>query len=307
MDYPPPTTALKNSRNLLGDLVPGVDGGNAQQYSAGLAEAVKRFQSRHGLVEDGELGPATMQALAVPLAPRVRQLGLTLERLRWLPALRPGRLVVVNLPAFRLWAFDIAAQAISPALEMRVIVGKAAGTPTPVFVTQMRYLDFQPYWNVPSSIERNEIIPQLARDPAYLKKNDMEIVGRDGKLLPAGRPDALAALRAGRARIRHAAPNQIQIKQKCIFSAGRVRQAMDKSEPVADGNLLGRAFVVLVVPASIDLAGTDAGRRAGVGGAPPCGRNRQAKSGVAGWVAHVADGNGLGMATVGRVVDTFGN
>ena len=193
---------LRQRLLLLGDLVPGVDGGNAQQYSAELAEAVKRFQSRHGLVEDGELGPATMQALAVPLAHRVRQLGLTLERLRWLPALRPGRIVVVNLPAFRLWAFDTAAQAISPALEMRVIVGKAAGTPTPVFVAQMRYLEFQPYWNVPGSIARNEIIPQLARDPAYLKKNDMEIIGRDGKLLPAGRPDALPALRAGRARVR---------------------------------------------------------------------------------------------------------
>lgn len=198
----PGAPMLRQRLLLLGDLVAGDDTGDEREYSAELAEAVKRFQSRHGLAEDGELGPATMKALAVPLAHRIRQLELTLERLRWVPPLRPGRIVVVNLPAFRLWAFDTAARPAAPALEMRVIVGKAAGTPTPLFVGQMQYLEFQPYWNVPASIARNEIIPKLARDPGYLTDNDMEIVNRDGKVMAANAPTTLAALDAGAARIR---------------------------------------------------------------------------------------------------------
>lgn len=111
-------------------------------------------------------------------------------------------MVVVNLPAFRLWAFDTAAQPASAALEMRVIVGNAAGTPTPLLVAQMRQVQFQPYWNVPASIVRKEILPKLARDPAYLARQHMEIIARDGTLLAADQSDAAAALGSGRARIR---------------------------------------------------------------------------------------------------------
>lgn len=193
---------LRQRLVLLGDLAAGDDSGDGQHYSIELANAVRRFQARHGLADDGELGPATMAALAVPLAHRVRQLELTLERLRWVPALPPGKMVVVNLPAFRLWAFDTAAQPASAALEMRVIVGNAAGTPTPLLVAQMRQVQFQPYWNVPASIVRKEILPKLARDPAYLARQHMEIIARDGTLLAADQSDAAAALGSGRARIR---------------------------------------------------------------------------------------------------------
>lgn len=187
---------------LLGDL-PGTDAApDDPVYSAALAQAIRRFQSRHGIDENGELGPSTMAALAVPPAHRVRQLILTLERLRWLPAVRRGRIVVVNIPAFRLWAFDSAHPGQAEPLEMRVIVGAAARTPTPLFVGQMRYLEFNPYWNVPRSIERKEILPRLARDPAYLRNNAMELVSASGKVLEAGTADSMAALRAGTARVR---------------------------------------------------------------------------------------------------------
>lgn len=193
---------LRRRLVLVGDLAAGDDSGDGQHYSVELANAVKRFQARHGLSDDGELGPATMAALAVPLAHRVRQLELTLERLRWVPALQPGKIVVANLPAFRLWAFDTAAQPASAALEMRVIVGSAAGTPTPLLVAQLRQVQFQPYWNVPASIVRKEILPKLARDPAYLARQHMEIIARDGTSLAANAPDAAAALGSGRARVR---------------------------------------------------------------------------------------------------------
>lgn len=178
----------------LGDLAPDAPQPRGHAYDGALAAAVKRFQSRHGLEEDGVLGRDTIAALNVPLARRARQLELTLERLRWLPDFAPGRVIAVNLPAYRLWAFD-GAQRDKPVLEMRVIVGTAVKTPTPLFIGQMRHIEFNPYWNVPRSILTKEIIPKLERNPGYLEQNDMEVVGStEGGML--------AALRAGKARVR---------------------------------------------------------------------------------------------------------
>lgn len=193
-------TLLRERLRLLGDLDPASSAGNGDKYTTELAGAVRRFQARHGLDDDGVLGAATMAALAVPPAHRVTQLELTLERLRWLPRPPPGRVVVVDVPAYRLWAFDVDEPA-GPLLEMRVIVGTAARTPTPLFIGQMRRVEFNPYWNVPRSIEEHEIIPKLVREPGYLAQNDMELVAPSGQVLANGGA-ALAALRAGTARVR---------------------------------------------------------------------------------------------------------
>nr|WP_307729953.1 L,D-transpeptidase family protein [Massilia phyllostachyos] len=193
--------ALRERLRTLGDLEDGAEGdGAGEADGAALAAALRRFQSRHGLEQDGVLGPATRAALAVPPARRAVQLALTLERLRWLPPLH-GRVIAVNVPAYRLWAFD-GVPGGPPVLEMRVIVGKAAGTPTPLFLGQMRYLEFNPYWNVPHSIAGAEIAPKLARDPGWLRRNDMELVTADGRVLAAAGADAPAALRAGSLRVR---------------------------------------------------------------------------------------------------------
>jgi len=198
-DRYPGTALLRERLQVLGDL--DADAGGGDRYTKELAAALKRFQARHGLAEDGVLGPQSMRALAVPLAHRAAQLALTLERLRWLPPLPHGPTVIVNLPAYRLWAFDSSAGAAAVPLEMRIIVGTAAKTPTPLFIGQLRYLELNPYWNVPRSIALREILPKVARDSAYLDKNDMELVGAKGRVVLE--PDAaLAALRAGRARIR---------------------------------------------------------------------------------------------------------
>lgn len=198
----PGSALLRERLQLLGDLGEDDAPAGEQIYTAELAAAVRRFQSRHGLVEDGVLGPGTLAALSVPLTHRVAQLALTLERLRWMPPPPDGRLVAVNLPAYRLWAFDLGSRSWTAPLEMRVIVGKAARTPTPLFIGQMRYLEFNPYWNVPRSIELGEIIPKLARNPAYLEQHDMELVGAGGQVLPSTGGEALARLRAGTARTR---------------------------------------------------------------------------------------------------------
>jgi murein L,D-transpeptidase YcbB/YkuD len=181
---------------LLGDLPADAPAPQDGVYSEQMQEGVQHFQARHGIDEDGVLGRGTIAALNVPLGRRVRQLELTLERLRWLPEFGRGPLIVVNLPAYRLWAMQNGgtdSAGLETPLEMRVVVGTAVKTETPLFVGQMRYLEFNPYWNVPRSILQNEILPRMARNPAYLTQSDMETV-------PPGA--SVADLRAGRARLR---------------------------------------------------------------------------------------------------------
>ncbi len=189
---------LRQRLQLLGDLDAAAGDADPDRHGDDLAQATKRFQSRHGLAETGYLGRDTLAALGVPLGQRVRQLELTLERLRWMPKFRPGRIIVVNVAAYRLWAFDTAAGAASEPLEMRVIVGKAARTQTPLFIGQMSYLEFNPYWNVPRSITLGEIIPKMTRNPGYLAQNNMEMVSASGKI----QPPSIAALRSGALRVR---------------------------------------------------------------------------------------------------------
>lgn len=192
---------LRQRLRLLGDLAPGVMLEDDLVYDRALADAVRRFQSRHGLSEDGVLGPATGAALSVAPGQRAEQLALTMERLRWLPSLS-GRTIAVNVPTYRLWAFDLENRAAPQGLDMRVIVGKAARTQTPLFIGMMRHLEFNPYWNVPRSIEVGEIVPQLSRNPAYLRQNDMELVSAGGQVLSATGSAAMALIRSGAARVR---------------------------------------------------------------------------------------------------------
>jgi murein L,D-transpeptidase YcbB/YkuD len=173
------------------------------RYAVDLVEAVRRFQQRHGLDADGVIGPRTFAALNTPIPRRLRQIELALERLRWLPPIRGQRLLVVNIPAFHLFAFDTVGGVGAPSLQMRVIVGKSVDTRTPVLVEQLRYLEFQPYWNVPRSILIGEVLPQLRRRPGYLREHGMELIGpRDRPLGDAVTPVVLARLDSGGVRVR---------------------------------------------------------------------------------------------------------
>jgi murein L,D-transpeptidase YcbB/YkuD len=173
------------------------------RYESALAEGVRRFQRRHGLDADGVLGRKTLEALNMPMALRVQQIELALERLRWLPELGPGPVVGINIPLFRLWAWDTA-DPQRTAIDMAVVVGRALNTRTPVMAETMRSVIFRPYWNVPRSIVRNELLPALMRDPARLQRDDLEIVrgdGDDAQVVPAS-PQALALLGQGKLRLR---------------------------------------------------------------------------------------------------------
>jgi murein L,D-transpeptidase YcbB/YkuD len=195
--------ALRERLVAFGDL-PADAAPASTLYDEALAAGLKRFQSRHGLDADGVIGRGTLAALNIPPALRVRQIELALERLRWLPH-RSGRpFIAINIPMFRLWAWDANAPEVSPAVRMGVIVGRSVRTQTPVFADEMTHLIFRPYWNVPRSILRNEVLPAAESDPLYLRRHDMELVagqGDDAKTMEAS-PDNLAAARAGALRIR---------------------------------------------------------------------------------------------------------
>jgi murein L,D-transpeptidase YcbB/YkuD len=150
------------------------------RYEGTLLEGVRRFQARHGLTPDSVLGKETLEELNVPLSWRVHQLELALERLRWLRDLRNEPFLLVNIPMFELTAWMSPADAGPPVFRTGVIVGKALDTETPVLVEEMRYVIFQPYWNVPPSIARDEVIPAVEKNHDYLSKNNMEIVQGQG-------------------------------------------------------------------------------------------------------------------------------
>jgi murein L,D-transpeptidase YcbB/YkuD len=151
--------------------VPAPQGGDPARYDDALAAAVKQFQARHGLEQDGFVGQNTLAALNVPVEDRVRQILLNLERRRWM-ADEPGpRYVFVNLADFELKMVEEP----HTVFDTRVVVG-APYHRTPVFSGEMTYLELNPYWNVPPSIARNELLPKIKADPGYLAANDFELL-----------------------------------------------------------------------------------------------------------------------------------
>jgi murein L,D-transpeptidase YcbB/YkuD len=150
-------------------------------FTKELSQAVKQYQHRHGLEENGKLGPQTIKSLNVPLSQRVVQLQDALERWRWLPDQYLNAPLIVNLPEFVLRGFTPDHKLD---FKMKVVVGKVVGEhQTPVFTHMMRYLVFRPYWNVPVDIAKAELAPHVAADHGYLDKHNFEVTNGRGKIL----------------------------------------------------------------------------------------------------------------------------
>jgi L,D-transpeptidase YcbB len=151
-------------------------------YTAALADAVKLYQHRHGLPDDGKLTPDTIKSLNVPLTERVIQLQDSLERWRWLPNQYVNAPLIVNLPEFVLRGYTPDHKVD---FTMRVVVGKVVGDhDTPVFAHMMRYLIFRPYWNVPHDIVEKELMPHIrASGVGYLASHNFEVTDGKGEVL----------------------------------------------------------------------------------------------------------------------------
>lgn len=185
---------LRSRLAATGDLQQAEAGAGSNAYDGKVSEAVKSFQGRHGLAVDGVLGPNTLAALNVPVTRRILQIELNMERLRWLPQELGERFVFVNIPEFRLHAYENNREA----LTMPVVVGKEYDDrATTVFSDQMEYVVFSPYWNVPTGIAKNEIIPAASNNPGYMAANNYEVVSGWGNGAGVVSPTAANLSRVG--------------------------------------------------------------------------------------------------------------
>ncbi|MBP5997759.1 MAG: L,D-transpeptidase family protein [Azonexus sp.] len=185
---------------VLGDLP--ADSVPPPRYEGQLVAGIKSFQERHGLTPDGVIGKGTFEQLNVAPEARARQLELALERLRSAPPLQAPRAIVVNVPEFRLRAYEVRDGRVTLATAMNVIVGNARKTRTPLFEAEMQYVEFSPYWNVPPSIARGETLPKLRREPGYFDQQGFEFVGSDGRVVGGFSEAYLDAVQRGQMRIR---------------------------------------------------------------------------------------------------------
>jgi len=171
----------------LGDLPAAeIRGPDTRVYQDFMVDAVKHFQQRHGLEPDGRIGKATLEQLNMPLSQRVLQIRLSMERWRWIPHTFAHPPIVVNIPEFMLRTLN---QSYETDLEMKVVVGSAYETQTPVFFANLAQITFRPYWNVPRSILENEMAAKLAADRHYLSVHRYQVVNAAERVIPV--PDGL--------------------------------------------------------------------------------------------------------------------
>lgn len=224
--YPCAMTLASILRDL-GDLPPDAvieDG----RYDGALVEATKHFQVRHGLTPDGVAGRATLRALNVPYSDRLAEIEMSLAWLGGLRASRAEKLVVVNIPAFELFAWRGDDRGRKATLSMRVVVGRAATSATPVIEGEIAYVVFRPYWYVPRRIVIEEMLPAFATDPGYFEKRELELTTSNddadvGKVVPTT-PENVERLRAGKLGVRQ--------KQGPRNSLGKVKFIFPNSESV---------------------------------------------------------------------------
>lgn len=165
---------IKNRLNLLQPDIPLDSSG---MFDTSLVRATKRFQRAMGLYVDGAIGNKMIAELNVPLEKRIQQLLVNMERMRWMPPENDSNYIVVNIPEYKMHVYDSGRLAF----DMNVIVGSAINS-TVIFNGNLKYVVFSPYWNVPESIVKKEIMPAMAKDKNYIAKNEMEITGYAGKI-----------------------------------------------------------------------------------------------------------------------------
>lgn len=166
---------LRQELTIMGDYKPASGISSLSPvYDGTLVAAVKHFQARHGLNVDGVLTKSTQTALAVPVEKRITQILATISRMKEHPLIDENKFILINLPAFTLYAYAQGKETLS----MRVIVGNRANH-TPLFDNEVTDVIFNPPWHVPVRIARNEMIPKLRNNPEYFIRAGF-VVTQDG-------------------------------------------------------------------------------------------------------------------------------
>jgi murein L,D-transpeptidase YcbB/YkuD len=166
----PAVVDLRSRLTISGDLDPNAGAVGNDIYDSYVEEAVRRFQARHGLTIDGVVRASTLTAMNVPAATRRDQLKVNIERLKTLTTNLGPRYVVVNIPAARVEAIenDVAVQ------RHTAVVGKP-DRPSPDINSKIVQVNFNPFWTVPVSIVRKDLIPLMQDKPDYLTQNHIRI------------------------------------------------------------------------------------------------------------------------------------
>ncbi len=166
--------AIKKRLQLTGELA-GTD--STQLFDDALVEAVKKFQKELGYTPSGTINAQLIKDMNVPVEQRLSQILMNMDRMRWMPTEPSGKLIVVNIPEFVLHVYEEKKKAF----DMNVVVGKE-GHNTVSFNGNLSTIVFSPYWNVPPSIVKNEILPKMRANKHYLQNQQMEQTGTDGGL-----------------------------------------------------------------------------------------------------------------------------
>jgi len=172
----PEVILIKKILRSTGDLT-GND--SSQVFDDSLQTAVKNFQSRFGYTANGVINADVIREMNVPVVKRLEQILMNMDRMRWMTTESEGNLIVVNIPEFVLHVYE----RNEKVFDMDVVVGKE-GHNTMMFNGDLNQIVFCPYWNVPSSIVKKEILPEVDKHPDYLVKQNMEITGKDEDGLP---------------------------------------------------------------------------------------------------------------------------
>jgi len=142
-----------------------------------LKTAVELFQTKLGYTATGKINDSLIKDLNVSAETRLAQLIININRMKWMPEKPSGKLIVVNIPEYRLHVYD----GDTKAFDMDVVVGKE-GKNTVIFTGNLNEIVFSPYWNIPPSIVQQEILPKMQEDPSYLAEQNIEITKEENGL-----------------------------------------------------------------------------------------------------------------------------
>ena len=162
--------AIRRHLKLTGDLQGCSEPMDSPKYDACLVDAVKRFQLRHGLKGDGVIGPSARTALNMTTTEAIQKIRLNLDRIKWLYRKESPMRIELNIPSFRLNFFN----QDKLVTTIRVVVGKP-DHPTPSFHNKMKYIVVNPWWKIPESIVKTEMLPKLIRDPYHYEAQGKEL------------------------------------------------------------------------------------------------------------------------------------
>jgi murein L,D-transpeptidase YcbB/YkuD len=145
-----------------------------------LADAVKKFQQRNGLKENGIIEGKTLLSMSIPIRERIKQILINMERCKWVPIEQKGDYLMVNIPDFKLYVYNND----SLKWSCNVVVGKSkVANHTVIFNDNLEEIVFSPYWNIPKNIIIKETLPEIKKNPNYLMIHDMEVANAQGQTI----------------------------------------------------------------------------------------------------------------------------